>query len=380
MSYISCLGVGLLLLACQGNQARRLGPAQALDASHLVVKGWDEEHVGHALAARDGLWIYMQPRPYFQTTGPGDYNGTDVRFVSDDVDIGRVKLGGWMEQVAFVGDFSSTGMDHIGGSAGYLSAVMVVNPSSYTEPAGEIPVSSSAIFPFPMGRAIRCGDVSGDGRDDVCTTEFLAFSPLVFSDAEPTEATADITWQADEDTRAAAVDLDGDGRDEVYVTNGRHVVRVDDQGIGELDLDALAGWSVETTVRALAVGDLEGDGQRALLVGFGREVWAFDASGVGRQVVKDLPDALGALATGDVDGDGQDELIIGAPPYVVIADGDGTWRSWWSVQVGTRGTVGMVLAVADLNLDGFDDVLVGSPGFSERSGDAGGIFRLDGPL
>ena len=93
----------------------------------------------------------------------------------------------------------------------------------------------------------------------------------------------------------------------------------------------------------------------------------------------------------DTDGDGVPELLIGAPyystssyttagaAYVVdprSADGDLDARAQAVLVSGARDYAGTALDAADIDGDGYDDVLVGAP----QAGGPGGLYIAAGPL
>src|SRR5690606_6601105 len=85
---------------------------------------------------------------------------------------------------------------------------------------------------------------------------------------------------------------------------------------------------------------------------------------------------------GDVNGDGYDDVLVGAPSYdggqnyegrVFLYEGSSSGPSTtadWSVESNASGaTFGLALAAAgDVNDDGYDDVIIGAPGYSDGAG------------
>ena len=216
---------------------------------------------------------------------------------------------------------------------------------------------------------------------------------------------------------ATVPDQDGDGVEDLLIGNpgvgAAWLVAGPVTGATSLPAGAIArlwGRSLEDrTGSALArAGDTDGDGDAELLVG----AWlAGDGRGVAYlvegpiredrdlvtapwQVEGESPgDYLGyALAgAGDTDGDGFDELIIGARGWSDRAQDAG---AAWLIHGGAAGPEGLATAAlvlgtrerdfagsavagpGDLSGDGLDDVVVGARG--EDSG--GGAFVLLGPL
>lgn len=226
-------------------------------------------------------------------------------------------------------------------------------------------------------------------------------------------------------TALTSGDFDGDGRDDLAVgVPGERVGGREDAGMvqvlagGPGGLEPAGAWrqtrrggldglrqaraGVGTT---LAAGDLTGDGIDDLAIGapaarIGRagaagmvHVVAGSASGLDRAATTRWTRAragqssapgdafAGALAIGDLDGSGVAELVVGAPgsgrgvgAIAVIVDALGSsTTSWWApddrgVRVGpTVGAAfGSAVAVADVDGDGLDDIVVGAPGADVR--------------
>ena len=216
-------------------------------------------------------------------------------------------------------------------------------------------------------------------------------------------------------------DLDGDGLAELAVVApwgeleapmaGRlHLLLSSQQLQGEHPVGTLErSWS--SPVEGAAVGrgldcsqDLDGDGRVELLVGSPFH----DAGAPGGGAIWQLPSSSGdieeaeaawfseeseaylgwTLASGDLDGDGLPELVAGAPGAkggdgaVWIYDGSQRLQGSRTPQFRVEGRegerLGRAVAVADLDDDGLDDLIIGAPRHDPGEAFAAGalyIFR-----
>lgn len=173
----------------------------------------------------------------------------------------------------------------------------------------------------------------------------------------------------------------------------------------------LGAESSDDAGRALAGKDLDGDGYSDVIVGAPEHDSAsgaiyllygpisgaisLDDADVGVTGEGTGDEAGGVVATGDIDGDGQGDLLVGG-------DGDddggsGAGAVWFLSQPASGDTLNVVEAKligedagdgagtdvssgADVNGDGFDDLLVGAPGDDDSAADAGAGYLFLGPL
>jgi len=195
------------------------------------------------------------------------------------------------------------------------------------------------------------------------------------------------------DTVAAAGDVNGDGHADALVgTGGSSLQRL---FLGSPTGLALSGWSA-SGYAAKTAGDVNGDGYADVLVGGfsgagGGQVRLYlgSASGLASSSVwsVDAPSRVfgaGFGSAGDVNGDGFAEIIIGAPDsnavsgsasvYLGSASGPSPSAQW--TVVGPSGSYfgWGVGRAGDVNGDGYSDVVVGAPLYSNGQAEEGAAF------
>jgi hypothetical protein len=289
---------------------------------------------------------------------------------------------------------------------------------------------STTFFGDNVGFSVAsAGDVNGDGLDDVLVgargsdaggiqsgRAYLFLAPVTERLAGGADAV--ITGLPFEEIGrivAPAGDLNGDGLDDIIV--GSDVAGRAGEGRLYVFHGPVSGSLSVTNANAVltgalpdeffgtsvtAPGDLNDDGFPDLVVGASRLVAIGDTNGPGRVFVFHGPftgtigalsaqailtgellnDAFGqSVASGDVNGDGTTDLVVGAHQ---LFRNDGTGKAYVfhgplsgsvaaaSAQARVVGEglghlFGGAVAVADLDLDGKDDVVVGAPGgFASR--------------
>jgi hypothetical protein len=313
----------------------------------------------------------------------------------------------------------ATGNDDAGYSAGKVYLVygsVDLGGTVAVETAAALRLRGTAAYDY-LGRSADAGDLDGDGDvdlalgaygDDAARTSAGAvwIVPTGLPDGEydvDDVATLRLTGEHYDDEAGCATlvaDLDGDEVDDLVVgaiDDGKVWVRfgpITDTGTVSLigaDLYVAGAADVGTGGAAVdfAAGDLNGDGYLDLAFGgHAAEVYVLMGPlGPGERTLPDDADVdvsmetandsyQGGVAVGDVNGDGWGDLVVGTPyrnvagwgyaggAYVVFGPltGDVSLASA-DVEIDglSRGMVGDVVRVGDVDADGFDDILVAAP-------------------
>ncbi len=273
------------------------------------------------------------------------------------------------------------------------------------------------------------GDIDDDGYDDLYVslprTDTDEGEVRVFhGSSSGLSSTAD--WTADGATGslffghqvAAAGDVDGDGYDDL-------AIRADLDAEGEVQvylgsssgLSSSPDWTVSGDEegtdfgRGLAgAGDVNGDGYDDLAIGVPGDSPTSDSEGTVRVYLGastglesdpawtarsfEFNGRMGyqVAGGGDVDGDGYDDLLVSAPWFGSIASNtgrvylyrgssDGLEETEVGTVEGSEETDGFGFSVAgagDVNGDGYDDVVVGAPGYDDMGLDEGRAYLFEG--
>ncbi|MDG1484352.1 MAG: MopE-related protein, partial [Myxococcota bacterium] len=290
----------------------------------------------------------------------------------------------------------------------------------------------SALGDARAGTDLAAADVDGDGyRDliigapyaDASATQsgavYVVYGALTALTGVDELDSADAVFYGDSLTdwaghRVAAADLDGDGAAEIAVGAPNADVAANNAGIAylmaggalsgvyDLGTDAVAaftgGAADDKAGSAVALGDIDGDGSGDFIFGApysdsgasnGGAVYAFygalSLSGTVATSSADLSIAAissnastgASLLAQDVDDDGIDDLIVGSPNEVGYSSGGGSVRVFTNGPSGSLGTddadsailgttsggqyATAIAASADIDGDGFLDILGAAP-------------------
>lgn len=285
---------------------------------------------------------------------------------------------------------------------------------------------ASASFGFSVDCA---GDVNGDGFADVLVGAYLfdngqadeGLAYLYEGSATGLAATASWTTESDQASAymggsvSSAGDVNGDGYSDVIIgvdgfDNGQaNEGRASVFHGSAAGLATSAAWTAESDQSAnnlgycvAKAGDVNGDGFDDVVIGVpdfdtgitdAGEVLVFHGSGTGLTIVPSWS-ASGSwfnghfgsavASAGDVNGDGYNDVVIGQPGYgsawlnqgrAYVFHGGPSGLSaainWWSNGAGAAaGHGGSVASAGDVNGDGYSDVLIGAIGMDNNKGRA----------
>ncbi len=276
-----------------------------------------------------------------------------------------------------------------------------------------------------LGNSVAwAGDVNGDGYSD------LVVGAEGYAGGQTEEGTALVylggssglsatpAWTVENDhagahlgfSVASAGDVDGDGYSDLIVGSPYYDASVQDEGRADLYLGGSAGPSVTADWSSFgdrndaafgfsvaSAGDVNGDGYSDVIIGANTytdleplEGAAFVYHG-GPSGLSGTPDwsAAGAedyayfgasvASAGDVNGDGYSDVIIGAPGYTDTFDGEGRIFLYLGTSSGLPSSPDVVMdgeqagaefgysvcGAGDVNGDGFADVVVGAESYSD---------------
>jgi len=343
--------------------------------------------------------------------------------------------------VAGAGDVNGDGFgDVLIGAPGY-SHPETNEGGAFAFYGGVKALSQTPNWTILSARAMNtAGDVNGDGYSDVIVGDPLydtAFADagriFIYLGSANGLATTAITTRDGESIYArfgyavsTAGDVDGDGDDEILVGAPYHTNEEGEEGRAYVyfghpnGLEEHPRWYAEGNQdsawmgRSVAcAGDVNGDGYSDVLVGApgyndGRAfIWlgnvqvrigtgAGDPSNANWTAQPDLAGASlgGAVAgAGDVNGDGYSDVLVGAPGYSdgQVAEGAAflylgssgamsTAPVWQQVEINQVNAFygNAVSSAGDVNGDGFSDFLVGAEWFNNGQTQEGAVFVYHG--
>ena len=218
-------------------------------------------------------------------------------------------------------------------------------------------------------------DVDGDGLDEVVAV------PVRHADGAPLIASVDYPPGGAD----AAADLDVDGEMEFVAANGESVAAANRSGMLPGFPAPLPHQPGAAGDEKSVVGDVDGDGKLEIVVAERLNpsnlatVHVFSNAGrLERTLLTDSVFGGAGASLADLDGDGIPEILLPAANRIYAWRGDGTPVAGWPVSLGANAAGGREAVVGDINGDGRPDVAATAQQFFPFNSALLYVFDSDG--
>jgi reactive intermediate/imine deaminase len=230
------------------------------------------------------------------------------------------------------------------------------------------PGSTYGVATWPTRNA-TVADMNADGRPDIIVANRNGRNPgsnyICLNRGGGRFDSTCVAFSPEPSTTITAADFTGDGVPDLLVPHrngGQSHLYIGARGGALTNLTRVPFGAADAQIRVAAAVDLDGDGkQDVVTIDERRGVKAAFGSGDGRF---HNPVALGdssvvpyALTTGDLNRDGHPDLVVGfvqSKPIAYINDGTG--RAFTAVPFGDAQGAAYGIAIADFNADGVPDI------------------------
>ena len=301
--------------------------------------------------------------------GGWEMHNNDIYFACGDVD-------GDNEDEIIVKNPANGYIAIIHGTDGVLSSSGIVQGS-----IGGWDIHSNDTF-------IACGDIDGDGQEEVFVSNPNTYVAIIHGSGGNLSSSGIVQgsiggWDIhSNDVFIACGDVDDDGEDELFVSNPNTYVAIIHGSGGNLSSSgivqgSIGGWDIHSNDTFIACGDIDGDGQEEVFVSNPNTYVAIihgtdgvlSSSGIVQGSIGgwDIHSNDTFIACGDIDGDGEDEIIVTNPNgYIAIIHGSGGNLSSSGMVQGSIGgwdihSNDILLPCGDVDGDGEDEVVIRNP-------------------
>jgi hypothetical protein len=346
---------------------------------------------------------FGQPVTLMATITPSSAAGK-VTFYDGTVILGSAPVSGGAASLATIGiGYGQRQLTarYIGGS-NYLAAVSpALAEKITTKPGGSFTLANTNALGGANARAMAVADLNHDGYPDIVAATFngnfpSALTILVFISNGDGTFKSPLAYSAGDPsiTQIAIADVDLDGNQDVIATGASGVYELKGNSDGTLQgASSLISYTYDPSdARAVRIADVNSDGYPDLIVTDPKsamiEVQLGRGDGTFQTAITAATSSAGPiqdLAVGDFNGDGIPDAAVSATTgnsvIVFIGEGGGTFAEAAVYPISANS-----ITIADVNQDGYLDILGGAGLQNVLLGNGNGAFRnatasaLDPPL
>lgn len=217
---------------------------------------------------------------------------------------------------------------------------------------------ANALYAAPSSALrVAAADLNDDGWPDVAVTTQQQHLLVLLNRQDGTFAPQPPVVTGFSTRMVRAADVDGDGLDDLVVAGSAHDGDTVNAFLsnGDGTLRAMPTASGVNDRSRMALGDFNGDARVDALVAGG--ILLGDGQGRFAAAVPFQETLASPVAAGDLNGDGRDDIVAGSPAggiSIFLANADGTMQKVASVNHPGSG-----LAISDVDRDGKGDVILG---------------------